>query len=251
MKKALLVMVVALAMFGCGEKDEKYFSKNIERAEEMVNECEAEAMKAIQEQDKDALKEVIENTECQAAKSAVSKYKMEKYKLERELKQKELAAKKQAIIDDINKTYGDLSWRDFFVAYNEKNRELTFEQRDPMRKLLEKKQQEAKEEVGKKEYDQLVKSEEEYCLKDKRHISPCTVYKKVMREKEKVIVADYVKNYEKLKKDFNVCATYFKKYAEEKNYKARNELANTYPCALPLRAARDLGITYSYNKSLK
>ncbi len=145
--------------------------------------------------------------------------------------------------------------------------------------LYEKKKQEGLAELKTKSFDKLLNLKKSYCSQDARRYSVCDIWKAATEEQgvkelsqldvnslfekedvlcrdvlspackafrtvknkqEKVIIANYVNNYELLKKDYNKCVDAYQKA----NWGKQGRIALSYPCRQARMARNELRLGY-------
>ena len=204
------------------------------------------------------VQEITDDPECRAATAAYNNHKRVQIELERKIAEEKKDAERQALREELMNAYKDQPWRDFFVTYNSQdfsNRVSTVGGGYPISlEILEIKNKEAREEIGKIEYSELREQEDQYCQQDRRRVSACTIYNEVLENQDNNIVEQFTEDYPELKETYNQCLTKINSLPKEndRNFiQSRNEIVQSYPCDLALEAAMQLRLTYSYLHPLK
>ncbi|MDG6882162.1 Uncharacterised protein [Phocoenobacter uteri] len=111
--------------------------------------------------------------------------------------------------------------------------------------------EQSKVEFSALDFDQLHRQSNKYCNYGSQYYDACSTLEEVAREKENMIIDQYVKNYESLKKDYNQCVTKLAKIGDSyKVYKQRAEIAENYPCPQAHLARLKLGLPFDNFKTL-
>lgn len=75
MKKLLLIAGISALLIGCSEHDEAYYGKHLQKAEDVVLKCETNLAKARENNDQKSEQYILEDQECNAARSALTEAK--------------------------------------------------------------------------------------------------------------------------------------------------------------------------------
>lgn len=211
MKKILLGVLALGVLVGCGEKNEEYYFQNLDKAKDKMTACKADAEKAFKNKDEKAFDKVRNNPECRAADSALQKQRQidyEKAYKERELQaklaaekkaeEKRLAAeKREADIAQFKKQltdeHKDKAWQDRLTEVLKMECTRVY---DPTleciaaEQLKEEAMNEGLQSLDASSFDEVVAKEKEFCSRDKREGSACTVWGKSLVQKTEVLVAE-------------------------------------------------------------
>lgn len=76
---SILTLVTTTAISGCSKNDQAYYANNIGKAEEKTAECKADLREAIDIQDKEALRDITTDMECEYAQRAVVEFNRKKH----------------------------------------------------------------------------------------------------------------------------------------------------------------------------
>ncbi|OOF83965.1 hypothetical protein BKG93_08960 [Rodentibacter ratti] len=119
-------------------------------------------------------------------------------------------------------------------------------------------------ELMQKEYKDLI-ADTSYCKTDRREYSVCDIWESAVARKRNEVVNDYLKNYEKLKTDYNQCVVELENYLtsinvgknDQVNYDTRNnirekesEIYSEFPCAETQEALKQLNLSFSHYEKL-
>ncbi len=194
MKKLSVFALVGCLAFitACSEKDVKYYQDNPTEAKAKIEECEENFVKAMSSGKSDEELQKLENDkECKAAKQALKAIK----KAEREAEKAAAEKANKAVLDkaegNFAKEYGQLDWKAFQKVYKDHrcrghwslsgfaSHELSSEDAEceVMKKHYKTLIDQAKAELAKQPFDELIKRDKEFCLLDKGLDSPCSVWR--------------------------------------------------------------------------
>ncbi|MDP8079289.1 hypothetical protein [Phocoenobacter skyensis] len=106
-------------------------------------------------------------------------------------------------------------------------------------------------EFSKLDFEQLDRQKNTYCGYGSKFYDACSTLLDVARKKENIIIEQYVKDYESLKKDYNQCVTKLAEIGDSyKLYKQRAKVSKNYPCPQARSARSKLGLPYDNFKTL-
>ena len=202
MKKILLGVLVLGVLVGCGEKNEEYYFQNLDKAKEKVASCKEEAGNAFKNRDDKAFDKVRNNPECNAASDALQKQRQIEYekkvqaqelerKLAAEKRESEIAEFKNKLIEE----HKEQPWQDKLTSA------LKFEcQREffaepgvdcvAWESFHEDAINEGLKTLEASSFDDVVAKEAEFCSRDKRRGSACTVWQKSLEQKTTALVSE-------------------------------------------------------------
>lgn len=304
MKKILLASIVAatFAISGCSEKDKAYYLQNIDKAEAKKTECENKIKEAWKSKDENTIKAVTQDAECNAAVEAIKedrKIKAEQERLAREAQARAEIDKEKA---KIKQELGQADWKAIahFVVNSECGQKYknSFSETGfaipkdnsacrAVEEIYQEATEQGKAELVKFPYNDLLAQEKEYCGKDKRPLSACSIWQKALGEqaekafeaqdlqtlekqkadhgmfsnkyphsvskafekafkaKEEAVIANYTKNYDLLKQDYNQCVEKLQKIGNDwKKHEERSVVSDFYPCEQAKKARLKLGLGY-------
>lgn len=246
MKKILLSVVVLVGLVGCSEKNEEYYFQNLDKAQDKMTACKADAEKAFKNKDEKAFEKVRNDAECRSADSALQKQRQidyekayeerklqEKLEAEKKAEEKRLAEEKRNAdiaqlkkqLDEDNKAK---SWQDKLTevlkmdctrVYNPTLECIAAEQ------FKEEAMNEGLKSLEASSFDEVVAKENEFCSRDKREGSACTVWGKSLVQKTDTLVAELnIFDLEATNKDkfcgnnsfpYEVCRVWSKRWDEQ------------------------------------
>lgn len=195
MKKILLGVLVLAVLAGCGEKNEEYYFQNLDKAKDKMAACKADAEKAFKNKDEKAFEKVRNDVECNAASDALQKQRQidyEKKIQEQELEKKLAAEKREAEIAEFKKKlieeHKEQPWQDKLTsALKFECQRVMFAEPAIDCVAWESFQTDAINEGLKSleasSFDEVVAQEKEFCSRDKREGSACTVWGKSLVQK--------------------------------------------------------------------
>ncbi|MDP8052729.1 hypothetical protein QJU23_09930 [Pasteurella atlantica] len=109
-------------------------------------------------------------------------------------------------------------------------------------------------EFSKLDFEQLDRQKNKYCEYGSKYYDACSTLQDVAREKENIVIEQYVKNYDALKKVYNQCIAKITELAKIDNsfgfYSKRNAILENYPCSQARSARSKLGLPYDNFKTL-
>lgn len=198
MKKLLLTTLITstLLLTACSEKDKAYYLQNIDKAETKKAECENKLKEAWNKKDENAIKALKLDSECNAAIDAIKEDR--KIKAEQERQAKEAKAREEIDREKvkIKQKLGQADWK--AVAHYIVNSECAKHSNQFSKsgfvipednyscRAVEEIYQEtvklAKTELTKFSYNDLLAQEKEYCSKDKRPLSACSIWEIALGE---------------------------------------------------------------------
>lgn len=201
MKKIVLSVVVVGVLAGCGEKNEEYYFQNLDKAQDKMAACKADAEKAFKNKDEKAFEKVRNDAECQSASDALQKQRQIEYEQKvqaRELEKKLAAEKRAADIAAFKNTliteHKDKGWEDKLTEALKVECRPTFSEPTVECAAWKVFQNETIEEglksLDNSSFDEVVAKENEFCSRDKREGSACTVWGKSLVQKTESIVAE-------------------------------------------------------------
>ncbi|MEG9490903.1 hypothetical protein [Mannheimia indoligenes] len=243
MKKIIFASIIAttFALTGCSEKDKAYYLQNIDKAEAKKTECENKAKEAWNKKDENALKALQKDAECNAAIDAIK----EDRKIKAEIERKAAEAKAREEIErekaKIKQELGQADWKatthyvvnsDCAKYVNQFSKTgFVVPQNNYACKAIEEIHLEnvelGKTELVKLPYDELLKQEKEFCAKDKRPLSACSIWETALGEQaEKAFETQDLPTLEQQKSEyamFNNKKPLSAKRAFEKALKAKEQ----------------------------
>lgn len=193
MKKILFLSLVAILLTGCSDKDQNYYLKNIEKAQDKVNNCDRQWEEVGWDGDRIKQDEIRDDPECNAAKDAIEEY-------EKQQRINEIKAQYDQTAQEIKTKYGQLDWVAFTTVFNnvyqgylENEPDKTDTGEIDWLRISNPKMQAwsdayrskinpAKEEMSKQTVEQLRAQESKYCSTDRRSHSACSVWNQALSE---------------------------------------------------------------------
>ncbi len=188
MKKLMVVGLLSIFLVACGEKDENYYFEHQDKAQEKLQSCEEQMMKAFMNLDEKAGRAVDADAECNAAKAAIKKQhnlEYEQKRAEEEL-QKRLAeeARLKAISDIEAQLEKELAGKEWNAVISEYLKQTDCQSysggKEPnciaWKALYDKAVEQGKAELIQYAFADLKMQEPVYCGLDKRRGSACTVW---------------------------------------------------------------------------
>ncbi|MGX2949794.1 hypothetical protein ACWIUA_02635 [Ursidibacter sp. B-7004-1] len=186
MKKWLFCLTV-FGLTACSEKDKEYYLSHIEKAQEKVQQCRQEQEKAFLANNKEQYQAVKNDKECQAAHLAMKEHIQKKEEEERLAKEaKEKAAIEQAK-QELNKELSQLNWQETvqrFVNHQCSQIYISNENYEcrAFKSIYDERVEDAKKELSKANFTELLTQEKQYCSRDKRKYSACSIWQDVITE---------------------------------------------------------------------
>lgn len=185
--KKWIICLSAFALMACSEKDKEYYLSHADQAQEKVKQCRQQQEQAFSNNDKQKFRQIEQDKECQAAREAVKEHRRqqaEKERLEREAQEK--AAIEQAK-QKFNTEFGQLNWQQFAPHFvNHQCGKMYIGNKDfecrAFKELYDEKVAQAKSELGKLNFADLLAQEKQYCSRDKRQYSTCWIWEQALEE---------------------------------------------------------------------
>lgn len=179
----------------CGDKDTAYYLKNIDKAKEKSSECSNKVAEAFLKRDTKLIEKLGKDKECLSADEALKEHK----RLERERKKAKQEAKEKAELEkaksEISVKYQGLDWKQAVTQYvnSECNKKFFIGSDDyhckAEQSIYDENVAKGKLELEKLDYYQLMEKESEYCSRDKRNKSTCSVWGEVLSEAAKKVLS--------------------------------------------------------------
>lgn len=190
LKVLTLVLVVGLALVGCEEKNQEYYSQHIDSAKEKLDDCLKTLYKAIMQSDQTLFNKITQDTECQAASDAIKKD-----PIEQKIKE---AKEKQALESEliaIKKQIAGKSWQESINKYLEVEEcNSLFLKTSPQCKawkmIYNEKVDEGKKELIKLPFEGIKEQMHSLCKLYKGPSSNCSLAELVLEEKAKEDLAN-------------------------------------------------------------
>ena len=194
-KVLALVLVASLALAGCEEKNQEYYSKHIDSAKEKLNECDKTLYKAMKENDEKLFTKITQDPECLAADSAITEDRKQQEKLEQERKEAEQKQALETELTAIKNQVAGKSWQESINEYLKVDEcNALFSTRSPKCKawkiIYNEKVDEGKKELIKLPFEGIKEQMGSLCKLDKRPNSNCSVAELVLEEKAKEDLAN-------------------------------------------------------------
>jgi hypothetical protein len=189
LKVAAFVLIAGLGLTGCEEKNEEYYLKNLDSANEKLEKCSKALNEAFISNDENALEKLKEDAECKAASNAIQKDKQLKYEL---AKQRQEAERKQALEKELNAIKTQLAGKSWQASINEylkvEGCRGLFASSDNYKckawdTIYKEKVDEGKNELKQLPFDDIKTKMFSICKLDKRHKSNCDVAQSALEEK--------------------------------------------------------------------
>lgn len=276
-KTAMIFSACCLTLAACGKHDREYFEKHPEEAKKKALECVEKRDKAFWTGDEKAREALKKDSECYdavkvtearekaerkkkwEAEQAEREARREKEEAERKAKEEAEAKARQAKIEkansDVQAKYGTQNWKEYLATYSNSECADKYLSEDddteclPMKKLLETKQEEGRQELAQIPFPELIQQEDTFCKNDRRKYSACSVWKEVTQKQEQELIQGYVKDHDELVKAYNQCVDQYQGVSRDEPdfYKRRNRVLDRYPCRQAIKAKQKLGLGYGYH----
>lgn len=265
MKKIVLLGFISALLVACTPKDEDYYFKHLDKAEEKAKSCNSQLEKILMAgKDEKALAKLKADTECQAAFDALNKQKeieREKERAERELKrQQELEAKQKAIKEAknrISQSLTDKNWEEIIAEYLKQKECNNLAQRNTpecmaWKEIYEEAFKSGEDQLSKENFETLTEQQATYCNLDKRPGSACDVWKKSWNTQNAAIVNQFINDDQRFVETYNQCYDTMEKIRqsdEGRRVKTQleREVTGSYPCYQIKEAYSKRGLGSGWN----
>ena len=194
-KVLALVLVASLALAGCEEKNQEYYSKHIDSAKEKMDECNKNLDKAVKKSDEKLFIKITQDPECLAASDAIKEDRIQQAKLEQERKEAEQKQALETELTTIKNQIAGKSWQESINEYLKiEGCNALFSTPSPKCKawkiIYNEKVDEGKKELIKLPFEGIKEQMGSLCKLDKRPNSNCSVAELVLEEKAKEDLAN-------------------------------------------------------------
>ncbi|PJG86304.1 hypothetical protein [Conservatibacter flavescens] len=297
MKKLTLTMLVSsvLLLAACGEKDQAYYLSNPDKAKEKMAQCEAEAIAAIKNKDEAKFKKLQSDVECNGADAAIKELRRQEMERERQEREAKIKAELEKAKEQIMAEYKNLTWQEAVTKYvNSECNKMFIGQSDyaclAAKAIYDENVATAKNELKKTPFLELIEQRQQFCAKDQRPGSTCSVWGDAVKElgESELMKIEFGTLYEQQAqfcqdngKNYNhpACLTWqkvlntkekevvkayvenyeklkadynmcFDKRQAAKGFNARHAVEVSYPCRQVSQARSQLRLGYGFDKKM-
>jgi hypothetical protein len=250
MKKVVstLTIITAIAISGCSKNDQAYYADNLDKAEEKIAECKADLREAIDNQDKDALRDVTTDMECEYAQRAVAEFNRKKHEEARRLAAEKFAQEYKEHSETLEK----MTFKDFLQFGKQCQRYESFSQAQCKAYSdlkASKKQAEKRNLVEQYPNEKLEEYKERVCKGIDYDETYCELARSAVNGVKEDKIVFYQQNRDALVEDFNECQTIYQDLVDKKMKKEAKLAVDSYKCQLALAGARKVKV-YNFSKPM-
>lgn len=211
MEKSNVTICLILALLsGCGDRDEAYYENNFDEAKQKITSCQKERLELIANRKYTEASRVFQGgTECYFAKKVVENEQRRKHEEYLKAKEEKENRKKEEVFESIKKEYGNLSTQEYVNIFlssdcarkkhkiiNNYDIDKKYYERNKNYKCLGMirfylvHKDRLLQNLSKLNLESLIKQENDYCKRDKRELSVCSIWAKGVQTKTKNTFAE-------------------------------------------------------------
>ncbi|MGQ0286568.1 hypothetical protein ACT2CV_05120 [Pasteurellaceae bacterium 22721_9_1] len=185
--KKIILFILCFGVVACSEKNKEYYLANPDKAEQKWQQCRKAMDNAFMSNDKSSFEKTEKDPECKASREAIielRKQKEEQERLEKEAKEKAAIEEARQKLDQ---EFGQLDWQEFTRQFVNTQCATNYIREDDypcraLKSIYDEKTSKAKAELTKLTFADLLGQEKQYCGRDQRKFSACSVWEEAITE---------------------------------------------------------------------